>query len=147
MKFNRYPPERAGDVELGDDGTRYDIRLIHAGHHALFNAHPDTAFMLLGMVASHEVSEPRIASETISAAPQDTLKILKPVVDQVDAAFSDDRAIEFARGVIHGVGVDFPDFRSTDDQEQHNLFQILISGVSEEAAAAVARREAVPSTL
>jgi hypothetical protein len=140
MKFNNYPAEHAGHVELGDDGTRYDMQLIHDGSHALFNADASTGFTFLGIIASHDVSEPRIASETIPAEPQDTLEILKPVVDQVGEAFDKDKAIWFARGVFHGIRVDFPDFRSTDEWEQHKLFQTLISGVSEEAAEAISRR-------
>jgi hypothetical protein len=37
--------------------------------------------------------------------------------------------------------VDFPDLRGVDDWEQHKMFQTLISGVSKEAAEAIARRK------
>jgi len=137
LKFNNYPPEQAGDVELGGDGTRYDMQLMHKGDHGLFEDTPTHGFTFLGAMASHGVSEPRILSEAISAQPQDTIEILKPVVDQVGEAFSHDRAIWFARGIFHGLCVDFPDFRaSTGVWEQHELFQALISDVSEAASEA-----------
>lgn len=116
------------------------MQLMHDGTHALFNTNPNDGFALLGIIASHEVSESRIASTTIDAKPKDTLEIIKPVVDQIGKAFNNERAIWFARGAFHGIHVDFPDFRSTEDSEKHKLFQTLISGVSEEAAEATRPR-------
>ncbi len=141
LSFKKHPPEGPGDVELGGAGTRYDIKLIGDGDHALFNADPVDGFRLLGMVASHGISEPRIASSTIDAKPEDTLEIARPVVRQIADLSDRDKAIWFARGVFHGLKIDFPDFRKRDDWEQHELFQTLISDVSEEAAEAIRRRE------
>ncbi len=126
LKFNNYPPERAGDVELGAAGTRYDMELVRDGNHVLFDAGSNYGFTFLGIMASHSVSEPRIASDTIAATPEDTLEIIKPVIDQVGELADSGRAIRFARGVFHGLRVDFPDLRDIDDGEQHKLFQTLI---------------------
>lgn len=134
-------PKKAGDVELGAGGTLHDLELVRDGNHMLFNASSTAGFTLLGMMASHGVSEPRIASPEIEATFEDTLEIIKPVVDEVGEKISRDGAVWFARGVFHGLRVDFPDFALVDEWERHELFQTLTSGVSEEAAAVVRLRE------
>jgi hypothetical protein len=141
LKFTNYPPEKAGDVELGGSGTHYDLELISQGMHGHFPGEPRYGFQLLGIMASHGISEPRLDSDAIDAKPEDTLEIAKPLVDQVGKVSDRNRAIWFARGILHGLCVDFPDFRDIEDQRNNELFQTLISGISEEAAEAMRRRE------
>lgn len=140
LKFNNFPPERAGDVEIGGAGTRHDLKLVGANNHRLFNADSNEGYTLLGMMAGHGVSEPRIESDDIDAKPEDTVKIIKRVVDEVGEIAGDDNAIWFARGVFHALRVDFPEFVELDSTQSHELFQELIGGVSEEAAQAIKQR-------
>lgn len=140
LRFNNYPPQQAGDAQLGSEHSRRDIALVARGEHALFSADAASGLFLFGLMASHAVSDPRIDAADIEASAEDSVAIMKPVVDEVGELVGNEGAISFARGALQAIRVDFPDFREIDDSAQHHIFQSLISGVSEEAREAVERR-------
>lgn len=148
LRFNNYPPEEAGDAELGQK-VQSDIKIIHDGCHSHYHAPKNSAFMLLGMAAARGITE------TLDDVAVDQLEgvidILKPIVNQVgeltgesDSSHFDTSALNFARGVFRTLQADLPAMREFDETHiagDHHLFQHLTTGVSQEAAAAIEKRQ------
>ncbi len=145
LKFNNYPPEKAGDAELAE-GIKRDLEIgNNSGGHSLFGRLSTESITLLGITAGYAITEPRIAAAESEATPEDTVEIAKPVVDQIGEVTDNSKAISFARGVFFSLRISFPKFHEEsfrDSSKEHYLFQELISGVCEEAAEQIEARQA-----